>query len=352
MNCLKRISQANIVLGGPGFNYYGREWLEYLDLEYGIRGEAEFSFPLYLKRLEQEGNIYDIPGCIFRKDGRIVKIPRGCVESLDTTSLPAYELFDLNYYVEQNISAGIFTKRGCAFQCTFSPYSSLEGTRYRLKSPKRVVDEVAHIQQANDLIPFQFCDNSFNVPKKHAEAICREIISRRLDIQWSTISLKPIGVTDDLCQLFKDSGCMGINVAVESASDTMLTNMHRGYTVKQVKEALSCLSRSKIPFGISLMFGAPGETSETISETFHVIDRFTIPRGMFVTIGLNLWTHHQQVLDTARKEGQLIDDKELFDEVNYISPQLSKEYMIDLMNSLWKREDCEVQVNKPYAECT
>lgn len=352
VDCLKRITQAQIVLGGPGFNYYGREWLEYLNIEYGLRGEAEFSFLLYLKRLEERGEMYTIPGCIFRKDGRIVKVPRERVEHLDTTALPAYELFDLNYYVERNISAGIFTKRGCAFQCTFCPYSSLEGTRYRLKSPKRVVDEIAHIHHTNNLIQFQFCDNSFNIPKTHAEAICREIITRRLNIQWSTISLKPIGITDDLCQLFQDSGCTFLNLDVESASDTMLHNMHRGYTVKQVKEALSCLSRSQIPFGISLMFGAPGETSETISETFQIIERFTIPRGMFVTIGLNLWTHHQQVLDAARKDGQLTDDQELFNEVNYISPELSKEYMIDLIHSLWKREECGVQVNKPYAEYT
>jgi hypothetical protein len=49
---IKHISSAHIVLGGPGFNYYGRDWLEYLDLDYGIRGEAEFAFPLYLKQLE------------------------------------------------------------------------------------------------------------------------------------------------------------------------------------------------------------------------------------------------------------------------------------------------------------
>ena len=58
--------------GGPGFNYYGRDWLGHLDPDYGIRGEAEFSFPLYLKRLEG-GNISSVPGCVFRKDGHMSK---------------------------------------------------------------------------------------------------------------------------------------------------------------------------------------------------------------------------------------------------------------------------------------
>ena len=56
VNRIKRVSNARIVLGGPGFNYYGRDWLEYLDLDYGIRGEAELAFPLYLKRLEEGGD--------------------------------------------------------------------------------------------------------------------------------------------------------------------------------------------------------------------------------------------------------------------------------------------------------
>ncbi len=52
VDCIKRISTASIVCGGPGFNYYSEEWLEYLDLYYGIRGEAECSFPLCLAMMD------------------------------------------------------------------------------------------------------------------------------------------------------------------------------------------------------------------------------------------------------------------------------------------------------------
>ncbi len=135
VNRIKRVSDAHIVLGGPGFNYYGRDWLEYLNLDYGIRCEADLSFPLYLKRLEEGGDIYSIPGCIFRKNGRILKEPRGLGENLDATAFPAYELFDLDTYFKHSVSPAILPNRGCAIRCTFCPYSSLEGTRYRLKSP-------------------------------------------------------------------------------------------------------------------------------------------------------------------------------------------------------------------------
>jgi radical SAM superfamily enzyme YgiQ (UPF0313 family) len=349
VDCLKRITQAHIVLGGCGFNYYGPEWLGYLDIDYGIRGEAEFSFPLYLKRLEEGQDIRSVPGCIYRENGSITKVPRERVENLDGTALPAYDLFDLDRYAERSIAAGIFTKRGCGFQCTFCPYSSLEGTRYRLKFPKRVVDEMTHVQRAWPQTTIEFCDNSFNVPKRHAEAICKEIIRRGLDVHWRTGSIKPLGFTDELCQLFRDSGCASLGLSVESASDRMLKGMRRGYTVKQVRKALTCLHESGIPFGVSLMLGAPGETPETIAETFEVIDSFPLPQWVFVTIGLNLWTRHQPVLADARRDGQLTDDRDLFNEVNYISPDLPKAYMLELIDSLKERDRYQFQVNKPYA---
>jgi radical SAM superfamily enzyme YgiQ (UPF0313 family) len=337
------------VLGGPGFNYFGPDWLDYLDLDYGIRGEAEFSFPEYLKRLENGGNIHTIPGCVYREDSGFIKIPRDRIENLDATAFPAYDLFKLDGYAERNIGAGISTRRGCAFRCTYCPYSSLEGTRYRLKSPERVVDEMEYILKANKSLTIEFCDNCFNFPLKHTITTCQEIIRRGKDIRWRTIDLKPIGITDDFLKLLKESGCASLFLDTAAASEKMLQSMHRGYSVAQVRESLSCLARADIPFGVYLLLGAPGETPETIQETFSVIDSFPIPK-LSVTIGINLWTHHQPIVEYLRRNGQFPEDENFFDEIHYISPELPKEYMVDLIQRLNERKNCSVFVFKPYAE--
>jgi hypothetical protein len=352
VNCVKRISDAQIVLGGPGFNYYGPAWLEYLNLDYGIRGEAEVSFPEYLKKLEAGEEIHSVPGCVYRQDGHFVKVPREHVENLDATAFPAYQLFDLDKYHEQGISPAIVTKRGCAFSCTYCPYASLEGKRYRLKSPQRVVDEIEHIYWVKPPKMISFCDNNFNVPNHHALAICQEIIDRKLDITWGTGTIKPLKVTDDVLQLFKDSGCSYLSLSVESASPRMLKLMKRGCKVEQIRGALMSLSRSDIPFSVSLLFGAPGETPETIAETLDLIDEFQVPQGVWVTIGICLWTSHQGVLEDARKDGQFDDDKALFSGANYVSPQLPKDYMMELVETLSMKENYDVQVNKLYSDHT
>jgi radical SAM superfamily enzyme YgiQ (UPF0313 family) len=346
---IKQYSKARIVLGGSGFNYYAENWLNYLNLEYGIRGEGEYAFPLYLKHLEEGGDVASVPGAFFRKDGEFCKVTRERIKDLDGTAYPAYDLFGSDAYRHRNIPFAVFTKRGCAFECTFCPHSSLEGTRYRLKSPERVINEIKHVIKTTHSANINFNDNSFNCPKKHAEKICKTIINHSLEVRWRSGAIKPLGMTRDFCGLMKASGCEYVGLSIETASEKMLENMHRGYRIDDIKEALDNLSYSGIPFGLSILLGAPGETPETISETFNLVDQYPMALGIWVNIGIYLWTHHQKVIDVARRDGQLKDDRELFNGAYYTSPKLPKNYMIDFIESLQSRKKFHVQVNKPYA---
>ncbi len=344
---VRRNSNSRIVLGGPGFNYYARDWLEYLDLDYGIRGEGEESFSLFLKQLEEGGDTYSIPGCAFRKGDGYHSISPCPVQDLNRQALPAYDLVDWQPYAERKITPAIFTKRGCAFSCTYCPYSKLEGKRYRLKTPQRVLSETRYIARNTDSRKVMFCDNNFNAPRQQAEAICKALIAEKAEFQWGTGDLRPVDVTDDFCHLMEDSGCFYINLAIESASEGMLKSMKRGYTVKQVRHSLESLIRSKIPFSASLMLGAPGETPETIAESLSVLDDYPIPNNVWVTIGIYMWTDYQDIVAQARWEGILKDDKDLFRGAVYLSPGLPKSYLLELLEMLQTRQNYLVQFNKP-----
>ena len=60
------------------------------------------------------------------------------------------------------------------------------------------------------------------------------------------------------------------------------------------------------------MFGAPGETPETIAESLHVLSDYDIPLGVWVTLGIYLWTDYQDIVTEARQTGYLRGDQELF----------------------------------------
>jgi radical SAM superfamily enzyme YgiQ (UPF0313 family) len=347
VDIVRQVSPARIVLGGPGFNYYARDWLEYLDLEYGIRGEGEESFPLFLKQLAEGGDLDTVPGCAVRRSGAYHSTSPCPVEDLDAQALPAYDLLDWQPYTARRVTPAILTKRGCAFSCTYCPYSKLEGKRYRLKSPQRVLAEAKNILQNTASRRVMFCENNFNAPRQHAEAICRALIAGKMDLQWGTGDLRPIGVTRDFCQLMEESGCFYANLSIESASDRMLHSMQRGYSVRQVRASLEALCRSKIPFSASLMLGAPGETPDTIAETLSVLGDYAIPGGVWVTIGVYMWTGLQDIVAEARRAGVLKDDSELFKGAVYLSPDLPGSYLRELPEALRARQGYEVQFNKP-----
>jgi radical SAM superfamily enzyme YgiQ (UPF0313 family) len=346
---VRQHSAARIVLGGPGFNYYSPDWLDYLDLDYGIRGEGEGAFPLFLDRLAQAGDIYSVPGCAIKRNGIYHAVSPCLVQDLDHQALPAYDLLDWTPYAAKKITPAIFTKRGCAFSCSYCPYSKLEGKRYRLKSPQRILAEARHILQHTHTGKIMFCDNNFNAPRQHALEICQALITEKADFQWGTGDLRPAGITDDFCRLMEASGCFSVNLSIESASAAMLKSMRRGYTVRQVRESLEALSHSTIPFGVSLMFGAPGETVETIAETLSVLDDYQIPSGVWVTIGVYLWTGYQDIVTEARQSGYLKDDKQLFNGAVYISPDLPTSYLQELPHMLRAKPGYSVQFNKPTA---
>jgi radical SAM superfamily enzyme YgiQ (UPF0313 family) len=215
-----------------------------------------------------------------------------------------------------------------------------------------VLAEIRYIQQHTSSRRIAFCDNSFNAPRQHAEALCRAFVAEQLDFSWGTGDLKPIGVTDDFCRLLEDSGCFYVNLAIESASETVLQRMKRGYKVRQVRESLETLSRSKIPFGASVLFGAPGETPETITETLNVLKDYDIPEGVWVTLGVYLWTEYQDIVAEVRQAGLLRDDKELFSGAVYLSPDLPRPYLEELLVALRAKPGYQVQFNKPSEQWT
>jgi hypothetical protein len=95
------------------------------------------------------------------------------------------------------------------------------------------------------------------------------------------------------------------------------------------------------------MIGAPGESAETIAETLALMDDYTIPQGVWVTIGVYLWTDYQDIVAEARRQGLLKDDRQLFSGAVYLSPDLSRSYLQELLVTLQAKPGYQVQFNKP-----
>jgi len=118
----------------------------------------------------------------------------------------------------------------------------------------------------------EFTDSTFNVPLEHCKAVLRALIRRGLNLKLRTMGLNPGFVDEELADLMQQAGFMEVDLGAEAGSDTMLKALGKGFKCKDVIRAGTLLQQKKIPVTWYLLVGAPGETKETLQETFETIN--------------------------------------------------------------------------------
>ena len=98
-----------------------------------------------------------------------------------------------------------------------------------------MINEIEHVKRTTNSENVNFSDNSFNCPKPHADAICKEIINQQLRVKWKGGANKPLRLAKDFCRLMKESGCDYVGLSIETASEKMLVNIKRGYNVDDIQ---------------------------------------------------------------------------------------------------------------------
>jgi len=74
-------------------------------------------------------------------------------------------------------------------------------------------------------------------------------------------------VNDEILGIMKNSGCKEIIYGLESGSQIILNNLHKGTTVKQNIQAMKLTKKMGIQTKAGIIVGSPGETWETVEET-------------------------------------------------------------------------------------
>jgi len=314
---LRQYSQALIVIGGSGFALIPEAVLTYLNADVGIMGEGEFAFVKFINAFERK----KYPRMI--SNSRIVNYSPGIIENLDTLPMPDRTEFEHAAYLKWGGMGNIQTKRGCPFKCIYCTYPIIEGKTIRPRSPNHVCDEIENILEFGIRHLF-VVDNIFNYPMDHAKAVCREILHRKLPIKWSCYA-NPGFVTPELIELMLEAGCTGLEFGSDAANETMLTNMGKNFTVHDLKNASNICRKFGISFCHSVVLGGPGETMETVNQTFDAILDMS-PTAAICMIGIRVFPKTK--LSVISKQEGMIDPKEDFlKPIFYISPAIKKEIL-------------------------
>ncbi len=315
---------APIILGGSGFTLLPREILEETDADYGVVGEGEVAFPLLLDALEAGAAATALPGVVVRGQaaGPIVPAPAASLDGTPAVSLGSRIAWDV---YRQRGACPIQTKRGCVHRCAYCAYPRIEGRVFRCRTASAVADEIERLAAQLGPLPFEFVDSIFNDPPGHAEAICREISRRGLRVSLRTMGLNPANVTPELLLLMKEAGFQQFDCTPDSASPVMLRNLGKNFSLPDLQRAAECIRASGMPCKWFFLLGGPGETLETLRETFAFIDAHVAADDIaHLSCGLRIYPG-TPLHDIALREGLLEPGASLLRPRFYVAPALGAE---------------------------
>jgi anaerobic magnesium-protoporphyrin IX monomethyl ester cyclase len=281
----KVLPDALTLLGGPHVTALPEDTLNQSpEVDVVVRGEGERTM-LELANLASKAdlqNLSKIDGVSFRKNGQIVHTNnRAFLENLDELPHPAFKHFQLEKYrMEGKNYLPIITSRGCPFECTFCLASSMCGTRFRTRSPKKVLDELEWMRDVHHADIFALYDDTFTFDKKRANAICDEMKARKFDLPWDCRT-RVDQITTEILTKLRNANCQLVHFGVESGSQKMLDAMKKHTTVEKNAWAIKLSNEVGISVAISVVVGYPGETPEMLKETFDFIKK-TKPDFVYV----------------------------------------------------------------------
>lgn len=153
------------------------------------------------------------------------------------------------------------TARGCGYKCEFCSIQKF----YRRYTPRDIKDVVSEIKESKNKF-FMFVDDCFTFDLKRTEKLLLEI--KPLKIKWITQAGIWFAQDDDLLKLFKDSGCIGLLIGIESLNRKNLLKMRKGFVMSpsKIDLLLEKIMQEGIAIYASFIYGYDEDDYKSLKE--------------------------------------------------------------------------------------
>lgn len=294
---LREFTGVPVVLGGSAFSLFPEEMLHRLGADSGVRGEGECALSAFLGPSRERivtGGFPDIDDIAF---------PPGI-----DTMFPGFRAYR---------TIGIQTARGCPNRCIYCTYPVLEGRKRRHRRPEAVAAEIDLLYRRFGIRDFFIVDSLFNADEEHMIAVAERIASLDIRIRFSCY-LKPRVSDPSIFRLLKRSGCAAVDFGTDSGSPALLASLGKPFSRDDILRASRACTEAGIDFCHSLLFGGPGETPETISETAELMDEAG-PKAVIAMTGVRIYPG-TEIARIAADEGIVAEGDSLLAPRFYFPP--------------------------------
>ena len=304
------------VTGGQHFTATAQESLkEYPVIDVIVRGEGERTMAELVTKTKEKSNLPKIMGISFRHRGKIIHNPsRPLIENLEELPYPGYHLVQhtvskYNFAMMAGHDAAyalIEGSRGCPHECTFcTQWKHWEGT-WRLKSAKRVADEMKFCHSDFGSKFIWLTDDNFGAGTR-ANDLADEIIKTGVsdDATWFVQArCDDIIRNKEALPKLRKSGLSWVLLGVENSEQTTLNAFKKDITPEEAKTAVKLLKKNDIFAHVMLIIGGRKDTLESIRKQREFANALDPD---FVMFGILTPFPGTQVYEEARRNGWIED---------------------------------------------
>lgn len=238
--------------------------------------------------------------------------------------------FDPKDYTRGNAyvaAVGIEGKRGCDLCCGYCVYPCIGGGQMRLRSPKKIVDEIELLYREHGISLFHFTDPVINRPVDHFEAVLKEFIGRKLDVNWTGFFQEDT-LDDRLAGMSKVAGLIAIYFSADALTDHGLKLLGKRLTKPDIFKAATVTARNNILTMCHFLANLPGDGAAAVSESWETLNRLLDIHASPANLGTVIFNHirlYPEAPLTRRliRSGELSPDMDMLYPVYYNPPRFS-----------------------------
>ena len=260
-----RARGVRVVMGGIHVSMMPEEALAHCDAV--VIGEAEGLWPRVLSDFRQ---------------GRMLRRYRHEVfPSLAGLGRPDWSLYERKGYLPFHC---VETSRGCPHGCDFCSVTNYFGGCYRTRPPEEVDEEIQGLRPFEGRFILKnvvfFVDDNIVGKRPHARDLLHRIIPHRL--KWVGQASTAIARDDELLDLCRKSGCMGLLIGFETLSKEKLKAVRKGFnSPEDYLDVIRKIHDYGIGVSGAFVFGLDGDDVAVFDRTYEFVQEARLESPYF-----------------------------------------------------------------------
>ncbi len=256
------------------------------NIDFFFLGEAEYSYLNFLEIVNNKLSIENLNQVYFKLDDLKVFINDKKAPTAEKINIiPQYDLLNLDQLSNNGMigaftclkkdfkkAATILSNRGCRGNCTFCSVRSINGKGVRSRSIQSIIDEMLILRNEHNIDHIMWLDDDLLFSEKRASKLFEEMINQKVNLTWDCSNgVIASACSKELVSLAAKSGCIGVNIGVESGNSEKLKSTHKPSRIKDLLKAANVFKQfPEINARVFLMIGFPNETYGMMLDTYNL----------------------------------------------------------------------------------